>query len=420
MTRLACTLPLLALLSGTTGVHAQKLPSASPESEGFAPDRLARVHVMLQDQIDRGSLAGAISLIARHGRVVDVHVAGQRDPGSAAPMTRDTIVRVYSMTKIVTSVAVMMLVEEGKLTLNDRVGTHLPELSKMSVWKGGTAAKPVVVAATAPITIKQLLTHTSGIIYGFGEDELSKVYRQAKLYEHTSLAAFISALAKVPLAFEPGDRYAYGFGIDVLGAVVEKVAGMPFDRFVAERITGPLAMVDTAFDVPDAKRSRIARVDTLGKDGKLTAMPDSDLAGVHPDPGRGFAAGGAGLFSTIDDYARFGQMLLNGGELDGVRLLGRKTVQLMMQNHLEHLPVKTIDPHESDGFGLGGSVRVALARGNRLGSIGQFGWAGAATTYVNLDPSEQTLVILLTQRFPFNSGDLLGTFSTLFYQALVK
>ena len=290
----------------------------------------------------------------------------------------------------------------------------------MSVWESGTAAKPVVVPATSEMTIKQLLTHTSGLVYGFGNDELSKVYQAAKLYEHTSLGAFVTALAKLPLAFQPGDRYSYGYSTDVLGAIVEKVSGTPFDRFVADRITGPLKMEDTGFDLPEAKRARIARVDQLGKDGKLTMVKDADLAGAFAEPGRGFAAGGAGLFSTVDDYARFGQMLLNGGELDGVRLLGRKTVQLMTQNHLDHLPRKTTDPNESTGFGLGVSVRVELARGNRLGSVGQFGWSGAATTYINMDPQEQTLVILVTQRFPFNAGDLLGQHSTLFYQSLTK
>jgi CubicO group peptidase (beta-lactamase class C family) len=411
----------LVLTIATAGtVSAQPLPAAPPSDQGFSPERLGRLHAMLDRQVQDGVLSGAISLIARRGRVVDVHVIGQRDRDAGTPMTRDTIVRMYSMTKIVTSVAVMMLVEEGKLKLTDQVGTYWPELAKMSVWQGGTAAKPELAPAKQPITIKHLLTHTSGLVYGFGNDELSKVYQQAKLYENASIPAFVSAVAKMPLAFEPGERYAYGFNTDVLGAVVEKVSGIPFERFVVERIATPLGMVDTSFDVPESKRGRLARIDRLEKDRKLARLPETELAGVYAEPGRGFAAGGAGLFSTADDFARFGQMLLNGGELGGVRLLGRKTVELMMQNHLDHLPRKTIDSNESDGFGLGGSVRIDLARGNRLGSVGQFGWAGAATTYINLDPREETLVILVAQRFPFNADDLLGLFSTLFYQSLVK
>jgi CubicO group peptidase (beta-lactamase class C family) len=415
LTRLATALLLFMMAARASG---QPLPTTTPDAAGLSPERLERLHAMLQSQVDQGVLAGAISLIARQGRIADLYVVGLRDREAKAPMTRDTIARMYSMTKIVTSVAVMMLVEEGKLKLTDPVGTYLPELAKMSVWKSGTGAKPIVEPAAAPITIKQLLTHTSGIIYGFGDDELAKVYRGAKLYENGSLAAFVSAVAKLPLAFEPGERHMYGYNTDVLGAVVEKVSGTPFDRFVAERITTPLKMKDTSFDVAESDRRRVARIDQLGKDRKLTFLPESELAGVYMEPGRGFAAGGAGLFSTIDDFARFGQMLLNGGELDGVRLLGRKTVELMMQNHLDHLPRKTIDSNDSDGFGLGGSVRIDLAKGNRLGSVGQFGWSGAATTYINLDPKEQTVVVLVTQRFPFNADDLLGRFSTLFYQAL--
>ena len=364
---------ILFVFAAVAPAYGQPLPAVAPDAAGLSPERLERLHAMLQQQVDQGVLGGAISMIARYGRIVDVHVVGLRDREAKAPMTRDTIVRMYSMTKIVTSVAVMMLVEEGKLKLTDQVGTYLPELAKMSVWKSGTAAKPVVVPARAGITIKQLLTHTSGIVYGFGNDELSKVYQSAKLYENGSMAAFVSALAKLPLAFEPGERYAYGFNTDVLGAVVEKVSGMPFERFVAERITTPLKMTDTGFDVPESRRSRVARVDQLGKDRTLTYVPEAELAGVYAEAGRGFAAGGAGLFSTIDDFARFGQMLLNGGELDGVRLLGRKTVELMMQNHLDHLSRKTIDPNESDGFGLGGSVRIELAKGNRLGRLASSG-----------------------------------------------
>jgi CubicO group peptidase (beta-lactamase class C family) len=178
-------------------------------------------------------------------------------------------------------------------------------------------------------------------------------------------------------------------------------------------------MEDTAYDVPESKRSRLAKVYTLDKANALEVVPESQLAGVYPEPGRGFAAGGAGMFSTIGDYARFGQMLLNGGELDGVRILGRKTVELMMANHLNHLAPPTIASSDSDGFGLGGAVRIDLAGGDQPGSVGQFGWSGAATTYFNIDPQEQTVVLLMAQHFPFNQHDVFWQFSTMVYAALV-
>lgn len=414
---LAATL-LLALMAAAP-LAAQPLPTASPESQGFSPDRLARLHAALKRHVDEGRHAGIVSLIARNGRIVDWQTWGSRDLAGRLPMERDTIVRIYSMSKIVSSVAVMILHEEGRLKLDDPVGKHLPALEKMKVFVGGSAKKPKLVDAKRQMTVKDLLTHTSGLIYGFGRGPIDEIYREARLLESPSMDAFVAKLATLPLAFQPGERFGYGLSIDVLGAIVEEVSGMPFERFVETRVTTPLGMVDTAYDVPEAKRSRLAKVYSLDKAKALAELPDTELAGVYPEPGRGFAAGGAGMFSTIGDYARFAQMLLNGGELDGVRILGRKTVELMMANHLNHLPRQTTEFSESDGFGLGGSVRIDLARGNQLGSVGQFGWSGAATTYVNIDPKEETVVLLFAQHFPFNQHGVFWEFSTLMYAALV-
>jgi CubicO group peptidase (beta-lactamase class C family) len=289
----------------------------------------------------------------------------------------------------------------------------------MKVFAGGTSAKPELVDARREITIKDLLTHTSGFIYGFGNQPIDEIYREAKLLESPSMDAFVTKLATLPLAFQPGERYGYGLGIDVLGAIVEKVSGVPFERFVEDRITKPLGMADTSYDVPEAKRSRLAKVYKLDKAKALVEVPETELAGVYVEPGRGFAAGGAGMFSTIGDYSRFGQMLLNRGQLDGVRILGRKTVELMMTNHLNHLATPTIDPAGSDGFGLGGRVCIDLAKGGQLGSEGQFGWSGAATTYFNIDPKEGTLLLVFAQHFPFNQHALFWRFSTLAYASLV-
>jgi len=222
----------------------------------------------------------------------------------------------------------------------------------------------------------------------------------------------------VPLAHQPGARFTYGVSIDVLGAVVEKVSGRSLDAYVAEHVTGPLKMEDTAYDVPAAKRDRLAKVYTNDKKGALIPLDEGDLAMTALDKS-GMHWGGAGMFSTIGDCARFGQMLLNDGELDGARVLGRKSVELMMANELTHTPKPTNQFSETDGFGYGGAVRLDLAKGNRLGSVGQFGWTGAATTYLNIDPQERTVALVFAQHFPHDQHELFWTFSTLFYGAMV-
>ena len=234
------------------------------------------------------------------------------------------------------------------------------------------------------------------------------------------MAAFLERASKLPLAQQPGQSFRYGINTDLVGAVVEKVSGQTLDAFIEARITGPLRMKDTAFVVAPEKRARVARIYTTGKSGQLEAAKAPVDRVPYPDEeGRIFPSGGGGLFSTSGDYARFGQMLLNGGELDGVRILGRKTVELMETNHLSGLSRQTIDANDYDGFGLGGSVRVSLERSARLGLLGQFGWSGAATTDFRIDPRERLLMLVLTQHFPFDQHDIFWNFSTLAYAALV-
>jgi CubicO group peptidase (beta-lactamase class C family) len=358
-----------------------------------------------------------VLLVARGGRVVDLQAWGLRDREQKLPMELDTIVRIYSMSKIVTSVAVMQLVEQGRLKLDDPVEKFLPQLAKPKVWAGGTSKKPVLVAAKRSVTIKHLLTHTSGYRYAnmYTKGELDDLYAAIELLEAKTLDEAVAKFAKMPLAFQPGDRFNYGLGLDILGAVVQKVAGQPFAEYVAEHVTGPLGMKDTGYAVPAEKRGRLAKIYTTNKDGALEAADSTAM--THAD-GNGPAWGGAGMFSTIGDYARFGQMLLNGGELDGVRVLGRKTVELMQANHLNHMARSTTQWSEADGFGLGGAVRTDLAKGNALGSVGQFGWTGAATTYFNMDPKERTLLLVFTQHFPHNQHEVFQQASTLFYAAI--
>ena len=379
--------------------------------------RLDRMHTEVRRFVDEGLHSGVVTLVARNGRVVDLYACGKRDIEASLPMQPDTIFRIYSMSKIVTSVAALVLLEEARFRLADPVGDYLPELARMKVMTGGTAEKPLLADAQKPITIKDLFTHSSGLIYGFGGAPIDKIYRDAKVEESTSLADFVSRVSRLPLAHEPGTRFSYGLSTDVLGALVEKVSGRSLGEFCEERIFRPLRMTDTGFSVPEAKRDRIAVLYETGRDGKL-GLAKPGFA-VRPEPGPKLEAGGAGLFSTVSDYARFMQMLLGEGQLEGARMLSRKTVELMMANHLGHMERKTIEFNEFEGFGLGAAVRIDLVRATWPGSLGEFGWAGAATTRVRIDPKERLLALVFAQHFPFDEHGLFWRFATLVNAAIV-
>jgi CubicO group peptidase (beta-lactamase class C family) len=412
-----------AVILWTAGASlvAQSLPTATPESQGFSGERLERLRKRMHEFVTDGKHAGVVLLIARNGRIVELRTFGMRDREQKLRMEEDTIFRIYSMSKVITTVAAMILHEEGRLKLDDPISKYLPGFAKPKVMMGGTVKAPVLVAARKPITVKQLLTHTSGYIYGFGKEPIDRIYNDSKLLQAPTMAAFLERAAKMPLVQQPGQSFRYGIGIDLLGAVVEKVSGQTLDAFIESRITGPLGMKASGFSVPAEKRARVAKVYTTGKDGQLTELERITPGDIpYPDEqGRLFPSGGGGMFSTIGDYARFGQMLLNGGELDGVRILGRKTVELMEANQLSGLSRETVDSNDYDGFGLGGSVRVSLARSSRLGSVGQYGWSGAATTDFKIDPTEHLMTLVFTQHFPFNEHDLFWHVSTLTYAALV-
>lgn len=402
----------LIVLSLAAVLVGQPLPVSSPEKEGFSSDRLGHLHARFDEFVRSGKRAGAISLVIRNGKIVDWQTYGYRDLGAKLPMEKDTICRIWSMSKVVTSVAVMMLVEEGKITLADRVDKFIPEFKEMRVLTGGLADRPETVPALRPVTVKHLLTHTSGLTYTWGNDTVSELYRRAKIFEVSSLKEFVARVAKIPLTSQPGERFNYGINIDVLGYLVEAVSGMPFDQFVERRIANPLQMKDTHFVLPPEKRSRLAKTYEV-KDGKLV---ETNLNAARFDEHVPF--GGMGLYSTIGDYARFGQMLVNYGHLDGSRLLGRKTVELMTVNHLNDLKTTSIDPIGAYGFGLGGSVHLDIAKGRIPGSIGDFGWDGAASTYFRMDPKERLVALLFQQHMPFDKPSL-ELFSTLVNQAIV-
>jgi CubicO group peptidase (beta-lactamase class C family) len=385
---------------------AQPLPLSSPEREGLSAERLKRMHSALDELTKQGKRSGAISMVVRNGKIADWQTFGFRDIEGKLPMEKDTICRIYSMSKPITSVAVLMLLEEGKLNLNDRLDKFAPEFAEMRVFEGGTAEEPKLAAPKRPITIKHLLTHTSGMVYAtMNSSPAAKLY--ADVFQAPTLQDFIARVVKAPLVAHPGDEYNYGISTDVLGYVVQVVADMPFEQFLENRIFAPLEMKDTFFNVPEDKNARAAKLYIMRN--KLEVAP--------PPQNRSMPSGGGGLYSTIGDYARFAQMLLNGGQLDGVRILGRKTVELMMQNHLNNMAKQTIANSDFEGFGLGGSVRLDIAKGNRPGSVGEFGWDGAASTHFRIDPSEKMIRLLFLQHFPFD-GALHHRFATLVYQSI--
>ena len=339
-------------------------------------------------------------------------------------MRPDAIFQIYSMTKPITSVAALLLMEEGRLTLEDPVSRFVPQFASMQVLEGGNADSARLRAAARPITIKHLLTHTAGFAAG---EKLSgpAVERmlEARLDESPSLEAHAVSVSALPLANDPGTRFSYdGVSTEVLSRVIEVAAGMPFDEFLRTRILEPLRMLDTGFTVPPGERTRIVEMTSTDDAGRLVTAgaalnPSGEMLKRYP-------SGAGGLYSTAGDYARFCQMLLNGGELDGAQILGRKTVELMLANHLTHLSPPVNEFSDAEGFGLGGYVVLDPARRGQLGSVGQFGWTGAAATWFTIDPQEQLIAILMMQhlprRLPRDPPRLGRPFNNLVYQALTN
>ncbi|WP_157447571.1 serine hydrolase domain-containing protein [Chthoniobacter flavus] len=394
---------------------AEPLPVAKPEEAGFSSARLEQLHAVMQSFTDEGKHAGLVTLIARDGRIVDWRAYGYRDLEKKLPMEKDSIFAVYSMTKLVTAVAVLQLIEDGRLGLDDPIGNYLPQLKQVKVLAGGTADAPELVPVKQPVTIRHLLSHTSGYTYAIlSQGTLQELYQHQKLWEATSLTDFVQRAAALPLKHQPGTEFTYGISSDILGYVVEVVSGQPFDVYVQQHILAPLDMEDTSFRVPPEKRARLALLYTTGTDGKLHRT-DPILGGSPDAP---FPSGGRGLFSTAGDYARFAQMLLNGGQLDGRRILSRKMVEAMQVNQLAGLAKPCNEFREAYGYGLGVEMRTTMSKGDLPGSVGQFGWYGIATTHCDIDPHEHTVTLVLTQHLPFDQHGLFSKFNALFYSSL--
>ena len=449
------------LLGWALGGVLQPVEDPAPQDAGVSEARLARITDYMNQAVSDGTMVGGLGLIHRRGEVVYEETYGQADGEADRPMTQDAIFRIYSMSKPITGVAVMMLHEEGKFFLNDPIAKHLPQLADLRVARatgdGGGAAMvsdgtassaagadesgaedperedgaevaiPTREASRQP-TIRDLLTHTAGFTYGFfGQTEVDALYRQADLMAaDKTMQDFVSLLAEMPLQYDPGSRWHYSVSVDVQGALVEAVSGMSFGEFLKTRLFDPLGMQDTSFVVPAEKWPRVAQLyspkDASADSSAFLQADLSDELVVADDAlnasyreGAKFESGGGGLMSTVRDYLRFCQMMLNGGELDGARILSPASVALMTTNHTGDLPIGFGAP--GVGFGLGFAVALDQGQIGELGSVGEYSWGGAAGTRFWVDPAQDLIGIFMVQSIPHRT-DLGQKFKLLTYQAL--
>ncbi|HKU16911.1 MAG TPA: serine hydrolase domain-containing protein [Steroidobacteraceae bacterium] len=407
--------PLLLLVLLTAGAGAADLPTARPESVGMSSQRLGRLADGMRALVERNELAGVVTLVAKDGKVVEFEAAGKRDLASNAPLQKDAIFRIYSMSKPITGVAMMMLFEEGKWQLNDPVSKHIPEFANLKVAKVNPQTGAVTqVPPDHPMTMRELMSHSGGLTYGlFGSTAVDKMYTDVNLLDRDApLQAMIDKLAKIPLLHQPGERWHYSVSVDVQGYLVEKLSGQPFPEFLEQRIFAPLGMKDTAFYVPAGKLDRFVSFYTYDKDRKFVPHPTPDYSQMPAMP-----SGGGGLVSTATDYMRFCQMLLNGGELDGRRLLSPLTVQLMRSNVLP-ASARTLSP--GTGFGLDFAVVEDPVAAGGYGGEGTFYWGGYAGTWFWIDPVYQLIVVGMIQHRGDGMPDVRALSRSLTYQAIVK
>jgi len=398
----------------------------SPESVGFSSQRLGRVDDRLQGYVDSGKLAGALTMLARGGEVFHLQPYGVMDFESGSPIGNDTIFRLYSMTKPITSVAVMMLYEGGHFSLEDPVSKFIPELADLKVYDGMGERGMKLVDQQRPITIRHLLTHTSGISYGLYQDTpIDNMYREERINDADSnLQEVVEKISGFPLLHQPGDKWRYSMATTVLGRFIEVVSGQPFDEFLRNRIFSPLSMTDTSFFVPEDKLDRLPALYRPARGGKIAPVENS-LATRFARPYT-FFSGGAGLVSTASDYMNFCQMLLNGGVLNGQRVLAPKTVEMIGSDHLtDDLKPYAVGQDLASytrgcGFGLGFSVVTDIAQHGLLGSNGMYFWFGTTSCFFWIDPAEELIAILMSQFMPNSYYPLHREFQVGTYQALVN
>jgi len=407
-----------------------------PEEVGFSSKRLARIKPVMQAYVDKRGFSGLSTMLARRGKIIHFEQVGCQDRETQSPMTANSIFRIYSMTKPITCTAFMTLYEEARFQLFDPVEKFIPAFAKLRVLEGNKDTGYREVALNRPVTILDLLTHTSGLTYSFLEDSpVSKMYLESQLARtDLTLQDMIDELTKFPLAFQPGTRWHYSLGIDVIARLIEIISGERLQDFLQQRLFTPLGMVDTGFSIPDEKQSHLATMyglpdvaisslSAIGQAAQQGYNERIDMEPTHPANNTNtFARGGYGLFSTCSDYMRFAQMQLNRGQLDGIRILSPKIVDLMHMNHVSTslLPWEVGgSPSPGYGFGLGYRVLLNVAESMMPGSVGEFGWGGAAKTHYWVDPQEELIGIVMAQYmagFDVPEKD----FQVLAYQAMME
>lgn len=400
------------------------IETVAPEQVGMSAARLARIDSMLTDAVQQDRLPGIMTLVQRRGEIVQFGTYGHMNIEAQRPIARDNIFRIYSMTKPIVSIALMMLLEEGKVLLSDPVAQYIPAFRNTRVYAGMNSFQMLLEDQQTPMTVHHLLTHTAGLGYGFFFDHpVEELYR--KLSEGMSreipLADYINELARLPLLYQPGERWEYSVATDIVGYLVQVIADMPLADFLQERIFAPLGMVDTGFMVPTEKTDRLAQIymsEGLYEPQPFEPQKTFGLGDVTTPTQR--PLGGAGLVSTLDDYLRFANCLLNGGELDGFRLLGPRTLQWMASDHLDPhmLPITLGLNKVGTRFGLGFRVAAHIGESSVATSVGEFGWSGAAQTYFSIAPAEDMILLFMSQLIPTHPYPVRNQFVNMVYAAI--
>ena len=400
----------------------QELTSTLPENVGVSSERINNLNSVLQNYVDDNSISGAVALVARKNKIVFFDAVGKSDIEKNKFMEKDAIFRIASQSKAIISVGVMILQEQGRLLISDELGDYIPEFKKTNVEEFNKEGDYEIVDAKRPITIRDLLTHTSGIGYGYG---LSKdLWEKAKIQgwyfadRNEPILETVKRIASLPFEAHPGEKFVYGYNTDILGAVIEVISGQSLETFLQNRILTPLGMNDTHFYLPKSKVSRLATVYSSGDYGIVKAPVDGTMVsqGAYVKGPRKSFSGGAGFLSTALDYAKFLQMMLNGGKFDGKRIISRKSIELMTTDHLDQA---TFEWTKGTGFGLGFSVLTNLGLRGEYGTLGEYGWGGAYHSTYWVDPKEELLVVYLTQLIPAKKINDHGKLRTQVYQSLV-
>lgn len=417
-----------SLLAGLAAAQtrARDLAEVKPETVGFSAERLQRLHTMLQQKVEQKEFAGIVTALARHGKLVEFRTYGKRDLASGAPMDADAIFRIYSMSKPVTGVAMMQLYEQGKWSPSDPIAQHIPEFKDLKVYAGTDAGgKPLLEKPAHAPTMGELMSHTAGFTYGiFGDTPVDKLYREANLFNCPNLQEMIGRMAKLPLVYQPGTRWVYSLSVDIQGYIVEKLSGKSLGAYFRDDIFEPLGMKDSGFHVESSKLARVAGMYSGDAAGQLVAAR-VDAAAYTKEPG--MPSGGGGLFSTARDYLRFAQMVANGGELGGVRILAPSSVEVMRTNRLpeammnsEAFGIGFFRINRGFGFGFDFGVFTDPAGIGRSVGKGTYTWDGAAGTWFWIDPTNDVVFVGMIQRMGNRGTDLSTLTQQVVYQALVN